>query len=75
MKREELEKVKLDKEEIADIYEMHINKGLDFVDSVEINEDGSFNIYYFFDGEDSTAKYSSLKEFLEAAEKYGDFEE
>lgn len=75
MKREDLENVKLNEETIADIYESYLNPGIDYIDSIDINDDGSIDIYYSFDGEGAKASYISGKRFLETVEKYGRFDD
>jgi len=71
MKIEQINDLTLSEKDIAEVYELHLNPKLDTVASVEINEDGSIEIYYYYDGEPATQNFTSLLDFQTQLEKYG----
>ena len=54
---------------ISEVYECSLNTGIDYVDSVDIDED--ITVYYYYDGEPCFEKFSSVEDLKFKVKTYG----
>lgn len=55
---------------IEEIYEHSLNKGIDYVDEICI-DNGNIKIFYYYDGEPCYEKFSSIEDFKFKVKTYG----